>query len=99
MPFEEVSDRKLDAILQHSVKIKCCPRCESQSVNIRISFRVYGGHGAQVICEECGYRTKIHEIHSQFSSGSRIATPVTHKSMVRAMWGAIDQWNNIERGD
>ena len=100
--MKEVSRRKLDCILKKSINFSGC-RCNSCgmpcSVEIVVVMPMYGREGAYIKCGRCGsVLTKTYPINDCFTDETgRLATPVTHKSLLRGILHAVSDYKAVSK--
>lgn len=98
MSVKEVSKKKFDALYDKRIDLKKCPVCENYDAEIIIPMPVYGKYANTVYikCKQCGHQTKHHRAINCFidTEQNRYGSFVTDKSLMRAMYGALNEWNN-----
>lgn len=90
--MEHVTRKELDKILNGHLSAKSCPKCGG-SPQITMPLTLFGRDGIKIECRHCGYSTDLQRIHIQVADETRFATPITPKSVVKAVYNAVSVWN------
>ena len=97
MSVKEVSARKFDALHRKRIDLKKCPVCPNYDAEIVIPMPVYGKYANTVYvkCKQCGYQTTHHSAITCFSDTEqhRYGSWITDKSLMHAIYSAIEEWN------
>lgn len=86
-----VSRRRFDKQMSQSIHLKQCPKCRN-SGEIVVKMPMYGVTGAMVKCPICGYKTKVHQIHTMFNTKGTLGTPIVPQTMLSGILEAIEEW-------
>lgn len=105
MTFEEekeVNSKKFDVLMAKNIRLKHCPKCLVSAGNIIITMGVFGrSHQAYIECCHCGYKTKGRHTATYIYDAKehRHGAPTIEKSLMGAIYRAIEDWNNGERSE
>lgn len=97
MSVKDVNSKKFDALHKKRIDLKRCPACPSLSADIIFSMPVYGKdwNSVYVKCRQCGHQTKHHPATTCFNDTEqhRFGSWVIEKSLMHAIYSAIEEWN------
>lgn len=94
--IKEVNSRKFDA-LRKKIDLRACPICSNLDAEIKISMQFYGKYANTVYveCKQCGHKTSHHPAITCFNDTEqhRFGSWITDKSLMHAIYSAIEEWN------
>lgn len=98
MSVKEVNSKKFDVLHKKRIDLKRCPACPNYDAEIVIPMPIYGKYANTVYvkCKQCGHQTHHHSAITCFSDTetSRYGSWVTDKSLMHAIYSAIEEWNS-----
>ena len=92
--MKEVTSAEFDKRMRESLKIKKCKKCKTYSGEVILINPFFGARSVAVVCLGCGNKTGTRKVTDCFADDSRLATPVTAESLAKAIFGAVEEWND-----
>ena len=102
METKQVNSKKFDALMAKNIRLKVCPKCLVSAGDIKIPMGVFGrSKKAYIECCHCGYKTKGISTATQIydAEEKRYGAPTIEKSLMGAIYRAIEEWNAEKRTD
>lgn len=100
MGTKEVNSKKFAALMAKNITLGKCPKCREWGGEITIPMTAYGckSNTAFVRCKYCEFETKGRKTSITMfdTENKRIGCPTIEKSLMGAMYRAIEDWNGMD---
>ena len=91
--MENLKKKQLDKILNGAISTEKCASCGSGSCEIVFDLTWLSRDGVKIRCQHCENEAELQGIHTVLCDEKRIAIPITFNSLVKAVFKAVNAWN------
>ena len=101
MSVKDVSAKKFDVLYNKRISTNSCPACHNHGTEIIVNLPLYGNraNAVYVKCKHCGFSSGDHSAVACFhdTEQNRYGSFVIEKSLMHAIYSAVEEWNGERR--